>query len=97
MRVNGARITAASRLVRTGDVLTLALDRVRILKVVGFCERRGSARDAAALYEDLTPAPAAAAKGADAVPLPFQRAAGAGRPTKRERRALEKLTDHNDR
>ncbi|MBW7950516.1 MAG: RNA-binding S4 domain-containing protein [Pseudorhodoplanes sp.] len=97
VRVNGARITAASKLVRAGDVLTLALDRVRILKVVGFCERRGSARDAAALYEDLTPVPAAAAKGADAAPPAFQRAAGAGRPTKRERRALEKLTDYNDR
>jgi ribosome-associated heat shock protein Hsp15 len=54
VRVNGARIDAPGRMVRTGDVITVALDRgVRVLKVMGFVERRGSARTAAALYEDL--------------------------------------------
>jgi ribosome-associated heat shock protein Hsp15 len=55
VRVNGARIAAASRQVRTGDVVTVALDRtVRVLKVRGFAERRGPAGSATALYEDLT-------------------------------------------
>ena len=41
VRVNGARIDARGRLVRTGDVITVALDRrVRVLKVTGFVERR---------------------------------------------------------
>jgi ribosome-associated heat shock protein Hsp15 len=54
VRVNGARIDAPGRMVRTGDVITVALDRgVRVLKVMGLVERRGSARMAAALYEDL--------------------------------------------
>jgi len=54
VRVNGARIDAPGRMVRTGDVITVALDRsVRVLKVMGLVERRGSARTAAALYEDL--------------------------------------------
>ncbi|KAB2873177.1 MAG: RNA-binding protein [Pseudorhodoplanes sp.] len=97
VRVNGVRIKAASKLVRAGDILTLALDRVRILKVVGFCERRGSAREAAALYEDLTPVSAGKAQDpASAEPVVARRPRGAGRPTKRERRALEKLTDAND-
>jgi ribosome-associated heat shock protein Hsp15 len=41
-------------MVRTGDVITVALDRrVRVLKVRGFVERRGPAAGAATLYEDL--------------------------------------------
>jgi ribosome-associated heat shock protein Hsp15 len=55
VRVNGARIAAPSRQVRTGDVITVALDRsVRVLKVRGFVERRGPATTAQTLYEDLT-------------------------------------------
>ena len=40
---------------RIGDVVTLALDRsVRVVRVEGFCERRGAAAAARALYRDLT-------------------------------------------
>ena len=49
---------------RPGDVVTLALDRsVRVLKVEGFCERRGDATVARALYRDMT-----RSSGAKAVP-----------------------------
>jgi ribosome-associated heat shock protein Hsp15 len=55
VRVNGARIDAASRQIRTGDVITVALDRtVRVLKVRGFAERRGPATTVQTLYEELT-------------------------------------------
>ena len=55
VRVNGARIAAPSRQVRTGDVITVALERRdRVLKVRGFVERRGPAGTAQTLYEDLT-------------------------------------------
>lgn len=48
-RVNGQRVTAPAHLLRLKDVVTLALDRsVRVVEVTGFCERRGSPRDAAA-------------------------------------------------
>jgi ribosome-associated heat shock protein Hsp15 len=54
VRVNGTRIDAPSRVVRTGDVITVALDRtVRVLKVRGFVERRGPAGSSERLYEDL--------------------------------------------
>ena len=54
VRVNGARIDAPGRMVRTGDVITVALDRrVRVVKVMGFVPRRGPATIAATLYEDL--------------------------------------------
>ena len=60
VRLNGARIGAASQPVRAGDVVTIALDRaVRVLKVTGFAERRGDADAARLLWEDLTPAPSA--------------------------------------
>jgi ribosome-associated heat shock protein Hsp15 len=56
VRVNGARINAPGRMVRTGDVITVALDRtVRVLKVRGFAGHRGPAGSAQTLYEDLAP------------------------------------------
>jgi ribosome-associated heat shock protein Hsp15 len=54
VRLNGKRITAASQPVRTGDVVTVALDRVvRVVQVEGFCEKRGGSPVARALYRDL--------------------------------------------
>ena len=74
--------------VKAGDVVTVALDRVvRVMKVTGFAERRGDADAARLLYEDLTPiSPARAAE-----PVTAERDAGSGRPTKQERRALDRL------
>jgi ribosome-associated heat shock protein Hsp15 len=54
VRVNGVRETAPGHSVKPGDVLTIGLDRrVRVLKVVGFSERRGDASAARVLYDDL--------------------------------------------
>lgn len=55
VRLNGKRVTAPSHLVRIGDVVTLALDRaVKVVRVEGFCEKRGAAAAARVLYRDLT-------------------------------------------
>ncbi|MGB9367420.1 MAG: RNA-binding S4 domain-containing protein [Xanthobacteraceae bacterium] len=87
VRLNDTRIGAASQPVRSGDVVTIALDRaVRVLKVTGFAERRGDADAARLLWEDLTPAPGPAPERAVA-----SRDPGAGRPTKQERRAIDRL------
>lgn len=89
VRVNGARTTAASHLVRTGDAITIALDRtVRVLKVTGFVERRGGPESVAALWEDLTPP--RAPKPPEESP-PAVREPGSGRPTKRDRRMIDRL------
>jgi ribosome-associated heat shock protein Hsp15 len=54
VRINGVRESAPGHAVKPGDVLTIALDRsVRVLKVIGFSERRGDATAARVLYEDL--------------------------------------------
>jgi len=58
VRVNGAREKAPGHSVKIGDVVTVGLDRtVRILKVVGFAERRGDSAAARLLYADLQERP----------------------------------------
>jgi ribosome-associated heat shock protein Hsp15 len=89
IRLNRERIEKPSQLVRPGDVLTItAHARVRVLKVVAPGSRRGSPAEAKALFEDLTPLepPRAATE-----PAVAGREPGSGRPTKRERRQLDKL------
>jgi ribosome-associated heat shock protein Hsp15 len=55
VRVNGARIDAPGRMVRAGDVITVALERsVRVLRITGFRERRGPAGSGETLYEEVT-------------------------------------------
>jgi ribosome-associated heat shock protein Hsp15 len=54
VRINGVREKAPGHAVKAGDVVTVGLDNaVRVLKVVGFSERRGDAAAARVLYEDL--------------------------------------------
>jgi ribosome-associated heat shock protein Hsp15 len=54
VRINGVREKAPGHAVKAGDVVTIGLDRsVRVLKVLGFTERRGNASAARVLYEDL--------------------------------------------
>ncbi len=77
-----------ARLVRVGDLLRLTRggDK-RIVKVQGLADRRGPPPVARALYEDLTPPAPPRARQAP----PPRRPPGAGRPTKRERRELDRL------
>jgi ribosome-associated heat shock protein Hsp15 len=54
VRINGVREKAPGHAVKAGDVVTVGLDRgARVLKVLGFAERRGDASAARVLYEDL--------------------------------------------
>jgi ribosome-associated heat shock protein Hsp15 len=67
VRINGQRIHSPSRAVRSGDVVTVALQgAVRVLKVSHFAERRGSANDARTLWEDLGEAAAPKQAGSQA-------------------------------
>jgi ribosome-associated heat shock protein Hsp15 len=88
-RVNGQPTEKAHHAIRAGDVLTFALGpHIRIIKVVALAARRGGAPEARLLYEDLDPPkprPTAAA------PMVAIREEGAGRPTKRDRRATDRL------
>ena len=67
VRVNSVRVETASKGVRPGDVVTVALERhVRVLKVLAGGERRGPALEAQALYEDLAPRPSRSDEADDA-------------------------------
>ena len=87
--VNGEAAKPAKP-VRGGEriEITIRADR-RILKVLALSERRGPAPEARLLYEDLTPPALPRVRQ----PKPPYREPGAGRPTKRERREIDRLRD----
>ena len=90
VRINRDKIDQASHGIKIGDVVTVTLDRrILIYKVRELGERRGSFPEAQLLYEDLTP-PAEKTEEQMAG-LGEKRDAGSGRPTKRDRRATERL------
>lgn len=87
VRVNRVKVDQAAYQVKPGDVLTITLERrVVVYKVVLPGARRGPAEEARTLYEDMTPPAEVTVK-----PVDGERAAGAGRPTKRERRQIERF------
>jgi ribosome-associated heat shock protein Hsp15 len=79
-----------SRAVRPGDRLEIGLPRIkRIVRVLALSDQRGSGAAAARLYDDLTPPPLPR----EMRPAPAAyRPPGAGRPTKRERREIDRLS-----
>ncbi|NYZ16010.1 RNA-binding S4 domain-containing protein [Azospirillum sp. RWY-5-1] len=82
LRCSGTVVTKAHHAVKPGDVLTFPQGRhIRVIRIRALGLRRGPAPEAQTLYEDLSPpAPETA--------LPH---GGGERPTKRDRRALERL------
>lgn len=94
VRIAGQPVRKAHYQVRIGDVLTFALGRggetVRVVRIRALSERRLSAPLARALYDDLAPPPPRAASE-PAPPPVAARSPGAGRPTKAERRAIDRL------
>ncbi|MFC5337487.1 RNA-binding S4 domain-containing protein [Leucobacter denitrificans] len=78
----------ASQPVRVGDEVRVRLHGFdRIYRVTGLAIRRGSAAEAAKYFEDLTPPPLPRVER----PADIIRDRGAGRPTKRERREIDRL------
>lgn len=54
VRVDGAKVKTPSQMIRPGQVLTVALSHgVRLLRVLGFSERRGDAAAAAVLVAEI--------------------------------------------
>jgi ribosome-associated heat shock protein Hsp15 len=92
LRVNGEPTAKAHYVARVGDVLTFPLGHdVRVIRIVALGERRGPAPEAQALYEDLTVRMPRAEASEDR--LPAAREPGTGRPTKSDRRAIDRLMD----
>lgn len=87
VRVNDASAKPAQP-VRVGDIVRVRLHSLeRIYRVTGLATKRGSATEAAKYFEDLTPPPPPRVER----PMSVVRDPGAGRPSKRERRELDRL------
>jgi len=96
VRVSGRVVAKPSQAIKVGDVLTFPLGpHIRVIEVKALGVRRGPAEEARTLYEDLSPPVPRAAGGPEAPPLSGSRDAGAGRPTKSERRAIDRLMNEN--
>ena len=97
LRLSGTVVSKAHQKVRPGDVLTFPQGpHVRVIKVLALAVRRGPAPEAQALYEDLAPVPERRPEAVDPGifdSAPPARDRGAGRPTKRDRRAVDRLHD----
>lgn len=93
VRLNRARIDKSSQTVKAGDVVTISLGpKVRVLQIAGIGLRRGPAPEAGKLYLELTePNDETRQQAASGVAEAAQRPQGAGRPTKRDRRAIDRL------
>lgn len=94
LRVNGTRVAKPSQSVSAGDVLTFPLrDNVRVLRIAGLAARRGPFAEAQRLYEDISPPPLPRPERPTRAPAPPQ---GQGRPTKKDRRDMDRFTDRGD-
>ena len=102
LRLDGKVVVKAHQRVRVGEVLTFPQGpHVRVVKVLSLAERRGPASEARTLYEDLAPPPerrqepvdAAVFSGVAAGYRDTGRDKGSGRPTKRDRRAIDRMLD----
>jgi len=95
LRINSEHVAKPAQTVRPGDVLTFPQgERIRVIRIEALGLRRGPAPEAQALYADLAeaaPKPTIEVKSERAA----KREAGAGRPTKKERREIDALR-HRD-
>src|SRR6185295_5837271 len=92
VRINREKAEQAAHPVKVGDVLTITLERrVLVYRVVAAGTRRGPAEEARLLYEDVSQAASVVAAPSDPDAAP--REPGTGRPTKKERRDLDRLLD----
>jgi ribosome-associated heat shock protein Hsp15 len=92
IRVNSERTDRTDHKVGAGDVLTMQLHgRIVIWRILDCGSRRGPASEAATLYEDMSPPPLPHGESSPYEAAIASRDAGAGRPTKKERRETDRL------
>lgn len=90
VRVNAERTLHTDHQVGAGDVLTMNVhSRLLVWKILDPGTRRGPPAEAQALYQDLSPPPLPR----EPEPIFARRDAGAGRPTKKDRREIDGLTE----
>ena len=95
VRLSGKVIVKSSQLVRQGDVLTFPQGAfIRVVKVLFLAARRGASPEAKLLFEDLSPIEKQQADKRELAEFQgsmSNRERGGGRPTKDDRRAIDRL------
>lgn len=95
VRLSGKVIVKSSQLIRKGDVLTFPQGGfIRVVKVLFLAARRGPSPEAQLLFEDLSPIEKQQADKRESVEFQgamSNRERGGGRPTKDNRRAIDRL------
>jgi ribosome-associated heat shock protein Hsp15 len=91
LRLNDQLIAKSHITVGPGDVLTFVKgETIKVVRIIGIGQRRGPAPEARSLYEDLSPPRPKKADPSLTMPA-GRREPGSGRPTKAERRTLDRL------
>jgi len=91
IRINSEKVTSASRQLKTGDTLTVAIhDQVRVIRVDGISNRRGPFSEAQLLYEDLSPV-IKTKKPKEPTLEEMSKIESSGRPTKQQRRQIMQM------
>jgi ribosome-associated heat shock protein Hsp15 len=92
LRVNEQPTSKSHYQVRAGDVLTFPkAGDIRVIRIEAIGKRRGPASEAQTLYADLAPPLPRKKEGESPQAKPPEREKGSGRPTKKERREIDRL------
>lgn len=93
VRINRVHVEKPSQNVKPGDVVTITLGpAVRVFEIAGIGTRRGPASEAVGLYRELTTIKAPAGDPGQGSKVSLQPSVDSGgRPTKKDRRALQRL------
>lgn len=84
LRLNDTKVSKSATPIKIGDVLVFPQAKVlKTINIVALGTRRGPAPEAQALYDDMTPIPL--------TPMKTPEIERKGRPTKRDRRAIDKI------
>ena len=90
LRISGQVTQKSHKLISIGDVLTMTInDNVKIIKVLDIPNRRGPYSEALKFYEDITPIEFSQKIKDNKPHINFVERVG--RPTKRERRQIDRL------
>ena len=90
LRISGQVTQKSHKLISIGDVLTMTInDNIKILKVMDIPKRRGPYSEALNFYEDITPIENSQNTKDNKLNINFVERVG--RPTKRERRQIDRL------
>ena len=90
LRISGQVTQKPHKMISVGDILTMTInDNIKILKVLDIPNRRGPYSESLNFYEDITPIESVLKK--ESLKLDMKFVERVGRPTKRERRQIDRL------